>query len=51
MDGYFGNYKQFAKGRHISRKSVMDHVREYQYCTKETDRLVAFGEACKCKLK
>ncbi len=53
MDGYFGNYKQFAKGRHISRKSVMDHVGEYQYwfITKETDRLVAFGEVCKCKLK
>ena len=49
MGGFFGNYKQYAKGRHIRRRDVMDHLREYQYwyVTKKTDRLVALGNACR----
>lgn len=49
MDGWFGNYKQFAKGKHIRRSAVLDFVREYQYwfVTREKDRLVALGDACK----
>ena len=49
MDGFFGNYKQWAKPRHVRRSDVMQYVREYQYwfVTKKEDRLVAFGKACK----
>ena len=49
MDGYFGNYKQMAKPRHIRRETVMDHVRESQFwfCTGGQDRLEALGAACK----
>ena len=49
MDGFFGNYKQYAKPRHIRRGDVMKHVREYQYWfnTKKKDRLEAFGDACR----
>lgn len=48
MDGFFGNWKQFAKVRHIRRHQVMDFVREYQYwfVMKKKDRLEAFADAC-----
>ena len=49
MDGFFGQYKHFAKPRRIRRSDVMSHVRECQFwfVTRCEDRLEAFGGACR----